>query len=136
MSHSQHWAIMRVQPHSLMLITVLVKLWPEGHWCSHREVGSLSTADLLMGFEPETPWILSEYLNSLGHFSSVPWFIIIDMTIFDRDIMKLIWAPLLKKFQTNLGSNFWRFNSKISKPWSKTLKLCFEPLNTQRCGST
>ena len=37
-----------------MLITVFVQVRPEGHWEPCNEVGSLSPAEHLAGFEPGT----------------------------------------------------------------------------------
>ena len=41
-----------------MLITVFVHIRPEGHWEPHNEVGSLSPAECLGGFELGTFWFL------------------------------------------------------------------------------
>ena len=37
-----------------MLITCVLHIRPEGYWDPRSEVGSLSTAEHLVGFEPET----------------------------------------------------------------------------------
>ena len=48
----------------------VLHIWPEGHWEPHIEVGSLSLAKHLAGFEPGTFQFL-QHLNPLGHSLSV-----------------------------------------------------------------
>ena len=50
-----------------MLITVFVHIWPEGHRELPNDVGSLSLAERLAGFEPGTFRFLLQHLNPLGH---------------------------------------------------------------------
>ena len=50
-----------------IVITAFELLWPKGHQEPCNEVGSLSLAKWLVGFEPVTFWFLSHHLNSLGH---------------------------------------------------------------------
>ena len=67
------------------LITPFVKFLPEGHREPRGEVGSLSPAEHLVGFEPDTFQFLSRGLNSLAitaslyfsnyHFLLLPLFI-------------------------------------------------------------
>ena len=52
---------------NLMLITAYVHIRPEGHREPCNEVGSLSPAKHLAGFEPGTFWFLLQCLNPLGH---------------------------------------------------------------------
>ena len=51
----------------LMLITVLLHFWPEGHREPCNKVWSLSQAKLLMGFEPGTFRFWLQCLNPLGY---------------------------------------------------------------------
>ena len=51
----------------LMLITVFLHFWPEDHREPCNEVGSLSPAERLVGFEPGTFRFLLQGLNSLGY---------------------------------------------------------------------
>ena len=62
LSHSQGNSLT-----NLMLITVFVQVRPEGHWEPRNEVGSLSPAERLAGFEPGTFRFLFQCLNPLGH---------------------------------------------------------------------
>ena len=50
-----------------MLITCVLHIRPEGHWESHSEVGSLSPAECLVGFELGTFRFWSQCFNTLGH---------------------------------------------------------------------
>ena len=51
-----------------LLIIVFVQVQPEGHWEPHNnEVGSLSLAECLAGFEPGTFQFWLQHLNLLGH---------------------------------------------------------------------
>ena len=50
-----------------MLITCVLHIWPEDHWEPRSEVGSLSLAECLVGFEPGTFRFWSQRLNPLGH---------------------------------------------------------------------
>ena len=50
-----------------MLITAFVQVRPEGHREPRSEVGSLSPAELLAGFEPGTFQIWLQRINLLGH---------------------------------------------------------------------
>ena len=50
-----------------MLIIAYVKFRAEGHWDFGNEVGFLSPAERLVGFEPDTFRFLSERLDQLGH---------------------------------------------------------------------
>ena len=50
-----------------MLISAFLKLRPEDHWEPHSEVGSLSPAERLVGFELETFPFWLQRLNPLGH---------------------------------------------------------------------
>ena len=50
-----------------MLIIAYVHIRPEGHWEPRNEVGSLSPAERLAGFEPGTFRFLFQRLNPLGH---------------------------------------------------------------------
>ena len=50
-----------------MLITAFVHIRPEGHREPRNEVGSLSPAERLAGFEPGTFQFLLQRLNPLGH---------------------------------------------------------------------
>ena len=52
---------------NLMLITWIYWFWPKGHREPCNKVGSLSPAECLMGFKPETFWFWLQRLNSLGH---------------------------------------------------------------------
>ena len=52
-----------------MLITAYVRIRPEGHREPRNEVGSLSPAERLAGFEPGTFRFLFQRLNPLGHSS-------------------------------------------------------------------
>ena len=52
---------------NLMLITAFVHIQPEGHWEPRNEVGSLSPAKHLAGFEPGTFQFLLQHLNPLSH---------------------------------------------------------------------
>ena len=50
-----------------MLITCVLHIQPESHWEPRNEVGSLSPAEHLVGFELETFWFWSQCFNPLGH---------------------------------------------------------------------
>ena len=50
-----------------MLVTYIFYIWPEEHGEPRSEVGSLSLAERLEGFEPGTFRFWSQRLNSLGH---------------------------------------------------------------------
>ena len=50
-----------------MLITAFVQVWPKGHREPRNEVGSLSSTDRLLGFEPGTFRFWLEHLNPLGY---------------------------------------------------------------------
>ena len=50
-----------------MLITAFVHIRPEGHREPRNEVGSLSPAEHLVGFEPGTFRFLLQRLNPLGY---------------------------------------------------------------------
>ena len=52
---------------NLMLITAFVQLQPKGNWEPRNEVGSLSPAECLVGFEPGTFWFWLQHLNPLDH---------------------------------------------------------------------
>ena len=52
---------------NLMFITAFVYIPPEGHREPRNEVGSLSPAERLVGFEPGTFRFLLQRLNPLGH---------------------------------------------------------------------
>ena len=54
-----------------MFITCVLLIRPEGHQEPRSEVGSLSPAEHLVGFEPGTFRFLLQRLNPLGHS---PWF--------------------------------------------------------------
>ena len=51
-----------------MLITCVLHIQPEGHQEDRSEVGSLRSAECLVGFEPGTFRFWSQCLNPLGHF--------------------------------------------------------------------
>ena len=51
-----------------MLITYVLHIQPEGHQEPCNEVGSLSSAERLVGFEPGTFWFWSQCLNPQGHY--------------------------------------------------------------------
>ena len=53
-----------------VLITAFVPIWPEGHREPRNEVGSLSPAERLAGFEPGTFRFLLQRLNPLSIFKS------------------------------------------------------------------
>ena len=57
-----------------MLITAFLHVRPEGHWEPRNEVGSLSPAECLVGFEPGTFRFLLQHLNLLGHSPRAPFF--------------------------------------------------------------
>ena len=60
-----------------MLITCVLHIWPEGHREPRNEVGSLSPAEHIVGFEPGTFRFWSQCLNPLGHFPhAVPYAVI------------------------------------------------------------
>ena len=61
-SHGQLWAILKE-----MLTTAFVQVWPEGHREPCNEVGSLSPAERLAGFEPGTFRFWLQRLNPQGH---------------------------------------------------------------------
>ena len=63
---------------NLMLITAFVHIRPEGHREPRNEVGSLSPAERLAGFEPGTFRFLFHRLNPLGHS--------LQMTLYTRKI--------------------------------------------------
>ena len=50
-----------------MLITVFVQVWLKGHQEPRNEVGSLSPAECLVGFEPGTFRFWLQCPNPLGH---------------------------------------------------------------------
>ena len=50
-----------------MLITAFVNIRPEGYWEPRNEVGILSLAKRLVGFELGTFRFLLQGLNPLGH---------------------------------------------------------------------
>ena len=54
-----------------MLITAFAHIQPEGHLEPRNEVGSLSPAERLAGFEPGTFRFLLQRLNPLGHSPQV-----------------------------------------------------------------
>ena len=53
-----------------MLISSFLHIWSEGYCESCNEVGFLSPAKHLVGFEPGTLWFCLQCLNPLGH---CPW---------------------------------------------------------------
>ena len=57
----------RGQPHSPDVNYCVLHFQPEGHQEPHSEVGSLSLAEHLVGFEPGTLRFLLQCLNPLGH---------------------------------------------------------------------
>ena len=57
----------RGQPHSPDVNHCVLHFRPEGHREPRNEVGSLSPAERLVGFEPGTFWFLLQRLNPLGH---------------------------------------------------------------------
>ena len=57
----------RVQPHSPDVNHCVLHFRPEGHWEPRGEVGSLSPAKCLVGFEPGTFQFLLQCLNPLIH---------------------------------------------------------------------
>ena len=57
----------RGQPHSPDVNHCVLHFRPEGHREPHNEVGSLSPAEHLVGFELETFQFLLQCLNPLGH---------------------------------------------------------------------
>ena len=60
-----------------MLITCVLHIWPEGHREPRNEVGSLSPAERIEGFEPGAFRFWSQCLNPLGHFPhAVPYAVI------------------------------------------------------------
>ena len=64
-----------------MLITAFVHVRPEGHREPHNEIGSLSPAERLAGFEPGTFLFLLQHLNPLGHSPLVTTFLKIVTTV-------------------------------------------------------
>ena len=50
-----------------MLITAFLHFWHKGHWEPCNDVGPLSPAKLLMGFELGMFWFWLQFLNLLGH---------------------------------------------------------------------
>ena len=54
----------------LMLITVVLHIWPEGHKEPCNEVGSLNLVKCLVGFKLGTFWFCLQYLNALGYSRS------------------------------------------------------------------
>ena len=50
-----------------MLPTCILHIQPEGHQEPCNEVGTLSMAERLVGFEPGTFRFWSKYLHPLGH---------------------------------------------------------------------
>ena len=62
---SIHYFATLLTPH--MLITAFLHFWHEGHWEPCNDVGSLSPAKLLMGFELGMFWFWLQCLNLLGH---------------------------------------------------------------------
>ena len=51
-----------------MLITAFLHFWPEGHREPRNEVGFLSLAQHLVGFEPEILRSWLQRVNPLGYF--------------------------------------------------------------------
>ena len=51
-----------------MLITAFVQVGPEGHQEPLNEVGSLSPAECLAGFEPGAFQFWLQHVNILGHY--------------------------------------------------------------------
>ena len=65
-----------------MLITAFVHVRPESHQEPYSEVGSLSPAKRLVGFEPGTFQFRLQRLNPLGHSpQSGGWYKILDFTL-------------------------------------------------------
>ena len=54
-----------------MLITAFLHVQPEGHWEPCDEVGSLSPAESLVGFEPGTFRFWQQRLNLLGQLNMI-----------------------------------------------------------------
>ena len=57
----------RGQPHSPDVNHCVLHFRPEGHWEPRSEVGSVSLAERLVGFEPGTFRFLLQHVNPLGH---------------------------------------------------------------------
>ena len=85
-----------------MLITTSVLIRPEGHWEPRNEVGSLSPAERLAGFEPGTFRFL--LLKPLGHSPQ-------KLSLFSRE------------FRTFSTYGMHLYKSYISQPWEPV--TCF-----------
>ena len=64
--NGQLWAIIEGTA-SPNVIHCVLHFRSEGHWKPHSEVGSLSTAERLVGIEQGTFQFLLQHLNPLGH---------------------------------------------------------------------
>ena len=62
----------RGQPHSPDVNHCVLHFRPEGHREPRSEVGSLSPAERLLGFEPGNFRFLQQRLNPLGHSPQTP----------------------------------------------------------------
>ena len=75
-----------------MLITAFLHFWHEGHWEPCNDVGSLSPAKLLMGFELGMFWFWLQCLNLLGHSPQNIYIIwshfMLVMAWFSRDLIR------------------------------------------------